>query len=404
VSTSTRLSLLLLAGTLALGACSKEKEIEKPAELVDIKTTLRVDRLWSSGVGGGKEELRLGLGAAAEGRRVFAAGYDGDVVALDLQSGRTLWRTDTKAPLSGGTGAGQGLVVVGSTEGEIILLTQSDGAIRWRVRVNGEVLAAPAISAASVIVRTVDGKLRGLALDDGRELWSLEQPVPRLSLRGTAAPVVAGDVAVCGFDNGKVAAVSVSDGEVRWEATISSARGRTELERMNDIDSAVQVLGQDVLVVGFQGRAAMLALDSGQVWWSRELSSYRGLAADDTAVYVATADGDIVALQRRTGVELWRQDALKRRGVAAPAILGGALAVADFDGVVHWLDRATGAFIARGSAGGRVSNPPLVVDGTLLIIDDAGKITAFRPREIAAAAPAAAPEPAATPAPPPPAG
>lgn len=373
-----RTRLLLLVSLAMLAACSKEKDVDPPAELVDLRPTLDVRRAWSAGVGGQKEYMRLGLGVAVERARVFAAGHDGDVVALELDSGRTVWRVRTRAPLSGGAGVGAGLVVVGSSEGDVIALDANSGEQRWRTRVSGEVLAAPAIAPAAVVVRTVDGRVRALAPADGTQIWVNEQAVPRLSLRGTAAPVIAGDAVVCGFDNGKVVAFALASGDVLWETAIAPARGRTELERLNDIDATVRIDGDDVFVVGFQGRVARLSLDSGQLWWSRELSSFRGLTYDSGSVYVSTSDGDVVALQRRTGIELWRQDALKRRGLSAPAVVDGVLAVADFEGYVHWLDAASGALRARTRAGGRVSMAPVAVGSTVVLIDDSGRITAFR--------------------------
>lgn len=380
-----RSRLLLLAALAMFAACSKEKDVDPPAELVDFRQTLDVRRAWSASVGGQKEVMRLGLGVAVDGGRVYAAGFGGEVIALELASGRSVWRTKTRAPLSGGTGAGNGLVVVGSSDGDVIALDASSGAERWRVRVAGEVLAAPAIAPAAVIVRTVDGKLRALSPADGSQLWMNEQAVPRLSLRGTSAPVVAGDAVVCGFDNGKVVAFALASGDVLWETAIAPARGRTELERLNDIDATVRIDRDDVFVVGFQGRAARLSLESGQLWWSRELSSFRGLTVDADKAYVSTSDGDVVALQRRTGVELWRQDAFKRRGLSAPAVLDGVVAVADFEGYVHWLDAASGALRARTRTGGRVSMAPAAADGTVILMDDGGRITAFRASAVSAA-------------------
>jgi outer membrane protein assembly factor BamB len=370
--------LLLLVTLAVLAACSKEKDVDPPAELVDITTTLDVRRAWNASAGGQKETMRLGLGAAIDAGRVYGAGHNGDVIAVDLASGRSVWRTRTKLPLAGGAGAGGGMVVVGSNDGDVVALDAADGSERWRVRIAGEVLSAPAVSSSAVIVRTVDGRVRSLAAADGRELWMNEQAVPRLSLRGAAAPVIAGDVVVCGFDNGKVVAFALGSGDVLWEAPVAPPRGRTELERLNDIDAAVRVDGDDIFVVGFQGRAARLSLESGQLWWSRELSSHRGLTIDAESVYVSTSDGEVVALQRRTGVESWRQSALLRRGLSAPAVIDGAVAVADFEGYVHWLDAATGELRARSKAGGRVSAAPQAVDGTVVFVDDAGRISAFR--------------------------
>ncbi len=386
--------LVLAAAMLALVACdSKEKKLEKPAELIDIKSpTVRVQRVWGANVGGGGKKLRLGLGLASIGDRLFAAGREGDVAAFDLKTGKPLWRVDTKLTLAGGTGAGGDVVAVGSADGLVLVLSADNGAEKWRADVKGEVLSAPAIASNEVIVRTVDGKLRALAMADGKELWTTEQQIPRLTLRGTAAPVVANDIALSGFDNGRVLAVSVADGATVWDSPVSPPRGRTELERLNDIDAAVKVVGQEVFVVGFQGRAAMLALDSGQIWWTQDLSSYRGVDVDEDQMYVSTSDGALVALKRRTGAEVWRDESLKRRSLSAPAVVGDYVVVADLDGYVHWFDRTTGTVAGRAkTSGDRVTNPPLSIDGMLYVISDKGDISALRGAPIGSRAAQSAP-------------
>lgn len=384
----TVLAVAVASLLAALGACSKkDKEIDPPAQLADFPATLRVQRVWDASVGGKGEKLRLGLGVTVDDGHVFAAGHGGEVAGWDLLTGKKLWDTRTKAALSGGTGAGEGLVVVGTSEGSLIALGSNDGKERWRARLNGEILSAPEVSPRAVLVRTVDGKLHALAPDTGKELWQYDQPTPRLTLRGTAKPVVVGDAVICGFDNGKVVALNIPDGALLWESTIASAHGRTELERLVDIDSAVKVVQGNVYAVGFQGRVAMLALDSGQIWWAQDASSYRGLAADEDNVYVSTADGDVVALKRASGVEVWRQKGLAHRGLSAPVVLDNStIAVADYKGYVHWLDKSTGAFAGRAEAGGeRVSNPPVAVGNRVLVINDEGRITAFNTTPIALA-------------------
>jgi outer membrane protein assembly factor BamB len=365
---------------LALAGCSKDKKnVEPPAELVDLEPTLPVQRLWNSSVGGGGEKLRLSLGLVHQDGMLFVAARDGKVDALDPASGRTKWSTDTKLELSAGPGAGAGLLTVGTNDGDVVALDPASGKKLWSAKVSSEVLAAPLVAGDRVIVRTVDGKLRALAAADGKELWVAEEAVPRLTLRGTAAPVLSGDNVLCGFDSGKVVAVSLSNGDVLWQSQVSTPRGRTELERLSDVDSPVRVAGNDAYVVGYQGRVVMLALDSGQVWWGRDLSSYRGLALDDDQVYVATSDGSVVALRRRDGTVLWQQDGLKRRGLSAPVVDGKSVVVADFEGYLHWLDRDTGKFVAREHPGGeRVSATPIVADGRLFVLDEGGKVAAFR--------------------------
>jgi outer membrane protein assembly factor BamB len=391
---------LVAAAFLALAACSsKNKKVDEPAKLVDIKSpTVRIQKVWGASVGGGGKKLRLGLGLATLDNRLFAAGRDGDVAAFDLKTGKQLWRVATKLELAGGTGAGSGSVAVGSADGQVILFSADNGAQKWHVK--GEVLSAPAIADNQVVVRTVDGKLRSLALSDGAEIWTAEQQIPRLTLRGTAAPVVAHDMALSGFDNGRVLAVSLADGATVWDSPVSPSHGRTELERLNDIDAAVKVAGDDVFVAGFQGRAAMLSIESGQIWWTREVSSYRGVDVDDEQMYVASSQGDLVALKRRTGTEVWRNDSLKFRGLSAPAVVGDYVAVADLEGYVHWFDKATGNVVARAkTSGDRVTNPPVSVNGILYLISDKGDISALHGLPIAARAVKAAPETAPAPAP-----
>jgi outer membrane protein assembly factor BamB len=374
------LAAVLLLG-FALVACDKDKDVEPPKALVAFNAKLAVEHVWSAGIGGKDRALRLALAPAVDGGRVYAAGGDGNVVAFDAKTGRSLWRTAAKLPLSGGPAAGSGLVVVGTSDGRVLALNAGNGSRRWLVRLSGEVLAAPVVAAQAVIVRSVDGRVHGLSPDTGAEIWSNEQPVPRLTLRGTSRPVLAGDTVVCGFDNGKVAAYGIAKGDTMWESAVSPPRGRTELERMVDIDGALAVSGHDVLVAGFQGRVAMLALDSGQVWWSRDASSYRGLALAPETLFLTTADSHVTALKRRDGTPVWDQDALARRGLTAPVLDGDAVVVADFQGQVHWLDAASGALLGRvATSKGRITNAPVAADGIVYVQTDAGHLYALRAR------------------------
>lgn len=386
----------LLCVFLFLAACSKDKDVDKPAALVPFSATLKVNKVWSAKVGDKKSVvLRLGLGLGVEGARVYAAGRKGEVAAFDLNSGHQIWHVRTKMQLSGGTGVGDNLVIVGTSKGQVIALHEKDGATAWKVNVDGEILAPPAISEHLIVLRTVDGKLHGLAPADGHELWVQDQQVPRLSLRGTATPVFSGDLVLCGFDNGKVVALNAGDGSVQWETTVSPAHGRTELERLVDIDSAVDVSDGNVYAVGFQGRVAMLKLDTGQVWWAHDASSYHGLGLDDASLYMASADGNVVALRKGTGAEIWRQKALQYRRLSSPGVSDTSIIVGDYKGYVHWLDKATGGLQARAATSKiSITQAPIVSGNMVIVINDAGAITAFRTTPIAGAKPVAPPPPA----------
>ncbi len=399
------LSLSLAALLLAAG-CSKDKDVEPPAALTKYTGTLPIKKLWGDKVGGGKKQqkLRLGLGPALDDGVVFAASYKGEVLAVAVNTGKQVWVKKLKQPLSAGPAAGFGLVVVGSMKGTVIALDAATGQERWRSRVNSELLSSPAISAKVVILRSVDGRLHGLDSSTGKEQWQVEQQVPRLSLRGTATPLVAKELAISGFDNGKVMAVNLNTGDTAWDTALASPHGRTELDRLVDIDSAVRVVGDNVFAAGFQGRTAMLAIDSGQIWWAHDMSSYRGLAVDAENLYVTQSDGVVVAMRQRDGSELWRNDRLKLRALSGPVEISTAVVVADYKGYLHWLDKSTGALVARERvAKFRVGSQPVAVDDTVVVLDDGGKMAAYR-ADTAAAKPAAvtapATEPVAPPAPP----
>jgi outer membrane protein assembly factor BamB len=373
---------LAFAALLIVAGCSKDKDVEPPAKLVDFPAKLPVKELWGDKVGGGKKQvkLRLGLGPAVDDDLVFAASDKGELVAANLENGHQVWiKKFKRMQFSAGPGAALGKVVVGSTKGWVIALEGASGKELWRTRVNSELLSAPAIGEKVVVMRSVDGRLHGFDADSGKELWSVEQQVPRLSLRGTAVPVIAKDIVVCGFDNGKVMAVSLATGDTVWDTALATPHGRTELDRLVDVDSSVSIVGDNVFATGFQGRTAMLALDSGQIWWAHDMSSYRGLSVDEENLFVTQSDGIVVALRQRDGSEIWRNDKLKRRGLSAPAVTSTAIAVADYQGYLHWLDKSTGALVARERvAKFRVSSAPVAVRDTVVVITDSGKLAAYR--------------------------
>jgi outer membrane protein assembly factor BamB len=386
---------LSFAALLIAAGCSKDKDVEPPAMLVDFPQTLPVKRLWDDGVGGGKKQtkLRLGLGPAIDDGVVFAANHKGEMLAVSLETGRDVWVKKLKVPISAGPAAGFGIVVAGTSKGAVIALDGKTGRQLWRAQINSELLSSPAISENVIVMRSVDGRLQGLDTHTGKLLWSVEQQVPRLSLRGTATPIVAKEIAISGFDNGKVMAVSLTTGDTIWDTALASPHGRTELDRLVDIDSAVRVVGDNVFATGFQGRTAMLALDSGQLWWSHDMSSYRGLSVDADNLYVTESDGIVVAMRQRDGAEVWRNDKLKLRALSTPVVTSTAIAVADYQGYLHWLDKNTGELVARQRIAKkqRVSNPPAGAGDTVVVLTDAGTLAAYRATPKVVSAPAATP-------------
>jgi outer membrane protein assembly factor BamB len=371
---------LLLASTLLLlvAACSSTNKDDKPVAL-DKKFVqqVAVKRIWRTSLGGELPKLRLGLAPAVDGNRVYISSGKGTVEALDLGSGHEVWKCSLGTIIGGGPGTGEGLVAVGSSGGAAIAISASTGKVLWRVPLGGEVLSAPAIGGNVMVVHTVDGKIFGLNTANGEQLWVSDQQVPRLSLRGTSPPLISGDVVYTGFDNGRLVAVTLAAGKAVWDVAVGQARGSSELQRLIDVDSPAVIDGDDIFSVSYQGRVVRLGRDSANLVWSRDVSSYRGLAIDATSVYVATSEGEVVKFDRTNGTEQWRIKTLARRMLTAPVVYRGRLVVGDAEGYVHWISLADGKLLAREKIGKRISATPIAAGDKLLIYTDTGELTAF---------------------------
>jgi outer membrane protein assembly factor BamB len=383
-----RLLATLLGGTLlAVAACSSVDKADKPTPLKALRLGDGPVRAWSTGIGGEKPKLRLGLAPVVDAQRVYVANAAGEVVALDIATGKrawshAVWTRKPKGQLSGGPGVGEGLVVVGSANGDLYALSAADGAERWHARVNAEIQAAPAIGGGVVVLRTVDGHLFGFNAATGEQRWITDQQVPRLSLRGTSSPVIAGDLAIAGFDNGRLMAVSLGGGTTAWDVPLGQPHGSSELQRLIDIDSPPVVEGDELYAVSFQGRAARLALDTGRELWSHEVSSYRGLALGPISAYVSTAEGDVVRLDRAGGGERWRQKLLAHRRLGRPVVAGDSVVVGDNEGFLHWLSAEDGAPQARVKLGAALTSAPIVAGDAanplVIVQTDKGSVEAWR--------------------------
>lgn len=372
--------LLLPACGTVMGLLEDDVYVAPPEELVEFSAEFEPVIVWSIDTGAGAENDYSDLGAWLQGDMIVAVDYEGEVTAYNTTNGRRLWNIDLDVPVAAGAGGGGGLVLVGTQEGEVIALGEKNGEIRWRKRVSSEVLAAPTATSNVAIVRTADGRISGLSVTDGEILWGYQRAVPLLSLRGGSAPILADDRVIAGYANGKVVALSVADGKVLWERSVAVPRGRTELDRIVDIDSAPVIVDGKVYVVAYHGQLAALDLATGRKLWSREMSSRAGLdAASNDAVYVSDDSGYVWALQDGTGDALWRQTRLLRRKVSAPAIVGNHIIVGDFEGYTHWISREDGRFVARKKvADALILSKPVVKDGLVFITATDGTLTALR--------------------------
>jgi outer membrane protein assembly factor BamB len=350
-----------------------------PAELTEFSPEFEPQIVWSTDTGGSEDDYS-NLAAWIQGENIIAIDSEGEVNSYNIKSGKQQWQVELDVTVATGVGGGDGLIIVGTKEGKILALDESNGSLMWKAKLSSEVLAPPKAGLGVVVASTADGKMSGLSVTDGHVLWNYERAVPLLSLRGSGAPVLVGDMVIEGFANGKLVALSIIDGVVIWEKSVAVPRGRTELDRLVDIDSDPVIVNNTVYVVAYHGRMAALSLDDGSVLWGREMSSHSGLdVAVGDAVYISDDVGNVWALQDGSGDALWRQTRLLRRELTAPVVVGENVIVGDLEGYVHWLSRENGRFTARVKlTDSAIRSKPVVSDDLVFIMAADGQLTAFR--------------------------
>ena len=355
-----------------------EDNSEPPAELQKLTDEVKLKKLWSANVGVGYDEHFINLVPGASHNQVFVADRKGRVDAFDVETGKRNWNVKTDEAISAGPGAGEGLVLVGTSDAYVLALDALNGDVLWKVRVSSEVLSVPKIDLGRVIVQTADGNITALSASDGQQLWAYDRSVPALTLRGTSSPAVERGVVVAGFSNGKLVGISAEKGFAAWESNVAIPSGRTELERMVDIDGDPVIVGNAVYVTTFQGRIAVVDVQSGESGWKRDMSSYAGLDVDFSQVYVTDDMSYVWALTRNTGSSVWKLDQLQHRGLTAPVSFDEYVAVGDFEGYVHLLSRYDGHIAGRVKVDSKgITARPRVLNDILYVYGNSGTLAAY---------------------------
>lgn len=360
------LLMVLLAGCSIFGS---SKTVREPTKLSEFKESAKIKVRWHREVGDARMET---LQPAVVGDAVYAANAAGEVYRFQAATGKEDWHVDSGLSISAGVGAGEDLVLVGGNRGDIAAFGE-DGKLRWKVRVSSEVLSAPQVADGIVVVRTNDGRITGLKAADGSRLWLYERATPALTIRNHAGMLIRDGVVYAGFAAGKLAAINLTSGILKWEATVSLPSGNTELERISDITSLPVADKSQICAVAFQGNVACFDMGQGVLQWSRQLSSYNGMVLGDKYLYVTDAEDMVSALDKTSGSALWKNDKLAKRRVSNGCLLDKYVVVGDYEGYLHVLNRDDGGFAARlKTDSGAIVAAPAELDGGLLVQTNSG--------------------------------
>ena len=389
----TGLLLLMLSACSWFGGKDEVEEI-KPTKLTGINEEVRIRPIWNAKLGKGAQDRAIKLVPAVVASRVFAASADGKVVALQANNGREIWRQKVKSfyskeearnaftkdvdVITGGVGVGKDIVVVGTAAGELVALNQSDGSLAWRTRTSSEVLAPPQIDNDLVVAHTIDGKIAGYDVLNGERKWIYSTPIPSLTLRGTSTPIIFGEMVIAGFANGRFALLDRERGIAGVDERIAMATGRSDLERLVDIDGTMVVSGNQLYVVSFHGRLVSIDLITGRLSWAIDASSVVGLGEGFGNIYLAHADSTLTAIDMAPGRDVWEVTALQHRDITVPVSTGSYIAVGDYDGYLHIIAQSDGRFVGRRRVDGDGILSPVVADGNrLFVMGNSGRLSTF---------------------------
>ena len=401
-----------LAAALLLGGCQMfswlpwvdgdkkdeddDKDRDEPAELVDFAAEADVERIWRAKIGRGLGRKQVRLLPLAIADRLYAADGYGQVMALDRFTGKQIWSARVGEPqgkpfykfwdrrdpafVTGGVGGGDGRILIGTTRGELIALAVGDGAELWRTTVSSEVLAPPASTAGAVFAQTADGRLVALEAEDGSRRWAFDSQVPLLTLRGTATPLVVGELVFAAFGDGNVVAIAHANGAPVWQQRIMLPQGRTELDRLVDVDGTPVLAGGLLFAASYQGKLKALRLNDGGTVWELEASTFLDLAEGYGQIYYVAANDEVAAVSQASAAVAWRQAGLKNRRLTSPLAYGNYIVVGDEEGYLHVLAQSDGRFVARRKLSAGLRTRPLQVDNTVYVLANDGQLEALRIR------------------------
>lgn len=372
--------LQVLLMLVIIQACSNTKDTtEKPVELIEFKPEASLITLWRANVGKGTGKYQFVLEPYIDTTSIYVADYEGLLTALDKSTGNRRWQIKTELPVSGGMGGGDGLLFLGTRDGRLAAFSQANGSAVWQVSLSSELLSAPVVGLGVVVIRTVDGNVQAFASASGEKLWSFLHSVPTLSLRGTSKLLITSGIVLSGTDSGQMTALSLLEGRVLWETRLAVSSGRSELDRMVDIDGTPLVDAGIIYAAAFQGRIGALSFDQGQVMWARDKSIHLGMSLDNNNLYAVDELSHVWAFERSNGGTIWVQEKLHARPLTPPASYGNYVLLGDFEGYLHVLAKEDGRFIVRIRTGKEgINTTPLVDKDVFYVLTRGGELLAAK--------------------------
>jgi outer membrane protein assembly factor BamB len=358
----------------SLGACSLfGPSRPEPKPLPPIVASIAAKQVWSQSIGA----VQFSMTMAVNGGVITAASSDGNLLAVEAETGKTLWRVTLDSKISAGVGSDGRFAAVVTRDGDLVVLEA--GQVKWRKPLGLRIATAPLVAGGRVFVLSVDREVEAFDVQDGAKIWQLQRPGEALTLAYSGVISAFKNTLLVG-QGPRLAGIDPVSSVVRWEVPIGAPRGANEVERLADLIGPPVRSGDLVCARSFQAGVGCVDAEHGRIAWSKAVGGNDAIGGDAELIFGADASDRLTAWKTPTGDVAWTSEALQFRTLGAPAVIGSSVVFGDGEGTLHWLSRAKGEVQLRTSTDGNaVTVPPVVVGGVLVVVTKGGGMFAFRP-------------------------
>jgi outer membrane protein assembly factor BamB len=353
-----------------------------------------LSRAWQVSIPGSTEKERLGAPPVIADNTVFVMDVNAVVHAYAADTGRLLWQHATvndkknrASEFGGGVSYEDGKLYATNGLGDVVAMDAKTGEIAWTKKPGGPLRGSPTVWDTNLYVQTQDNQLFALAKADGSTLWTESASIESQGVFGVAAPAIGQGTVVAGFSSGELNAYRYENGQALWNDALSRTSISTSVSALSDIDAEPVIEGGRVYAIGQGGRMVALALVSGQRLWEQNLAGIASPWVAGPWLFVITDDARLLCIARESGKIRWisqlrhYQNEKKRSGPYAwkgPLLAGGRLLLTNSHGEIVSASIADGKIESTVKTGGSFTLAPVVANGTLYLLDDKGKLSAWR--------------------------
>lgn len=352
-------------------------------------------RAWTASIDGGSNRQRLAAAPVVAGGKLYAIDVEANVHAFAADTGAKLWSVDIakedkktrSARFGGGVSFDDGKVYATDGLGDVVALDAATGAQTWRVKPGGPLRGAPTIDNDNIYVLSQDNQLFALSKANGSVVWTQSGSLETQGVFGVAAPAVGQGTVIAGFSSGELNAYRYENGRTLWQDALSRSSISTSVSSLADIDASPVIDRGLVFAVGQGGRMVALEIVSGQRIWEQNFAGISTPWVAGEWLFLVTDDARLVCLARATGKVRWIQqlrhygsEKKKKNPITwyGPVLAGNRLILTNSRGEIVFASPDTGEVGNTIEEGKSYSLPPIVANSTLYVLDQKGRISAYR--------------------------